>query len=360
MRRLAFCLLSLSALPFAVAADASLQGVWQGTLGGADIVACFNQPGSGSDSSGSYYYTRYKSPIMLSKAEGKTAWKETGPDNQVTGNWSLNPPQGGKIAGSWTHPKTGKSLPVALALFERAGGLDHPACATDAYNTALEAFPPLKTSKTKTFEGHQYRTLGVADTVTVELLAPGGGVAKINAQLRGVLAKNTKDLEDYFDTRRQHLGQNGWAAEAEVDAEPTYWSARWVTVKFYRWAAGYGASGISMNYRTWDLTTGQETDPWTWFGTRATKGDGAADDKSELPPRLRQALFKDAVADPECKGDYPGKGRYHVSLKREGVSFWEDARGSGCEQEFLLPYNKVGPFLTPQGRAALGDLLPKS
>lgn len=358
MRRLAFLLLSLPAMPLAMAADASLQGVWQGTLGGADIVACFNQPGSGSDSSGSYYYTRYKAPIMLSKAQGKTAWKETDAANQVTGNWSLNPPQGGNITGSWTHPKTGKSLPVALKLLAAAGDLDHPTCASDAYNAALENVPALKTSKPKTFEGRQYRNLGVADAITVELIASGEGVAKINARLREVLPKNKAALADYFETRRQHLGQNGWAAEAEVDAEPTYWSSRWVTVKFYRWAAGYGASGISMNYRTWDLKTGQEADVWTWFGTRASKGDGAADDKSELPPRLRQALFKDASTDPECKGDYPGKGRYHLSLKREGVSFWEDARGSGCEQEFLLPYNKVTPFLTPQGRAALGDLLP--
>jgi len=356
MRRLAVCLLSLSVMPLAMAADASLQGVWQGTLGGADIVACFNQPGSGSDSSGSYYYTRYKAPIMLSKDQGKTAWKETDANNQVTGNWSLNPPQGGNITGSWTHPKTGKSLPVALRLLAAAGGLDHPTCASDAYNTALEAMPPLKTAKPVTFEGRQYRNLSLADAITVELLAPGDGVAKINAQLRDVLPKNKAELAGYFKARRQHLGQNGWAAEDEVHADPTYWSARWVTIKFYRWAAGYGSSGISMNYRTWNLKSGQETDVWTWFGTRASQGD----DKSELPSRLRQALFKDAVADPECKGDYPGKGRYHLTLKADGVSFREDARGSGCEEDFLLPYDKVAPFLTPQGRAALSDLLPKA
>jgi hypothetical protein len=32
----------------------------------------------------------------------------------------------------------------------------------------------------------------VGDTITVELIAPGDGVAKINAQLRAVLAKNKK------------------------------------------------------------------------------------------------------------------------------------------------------------------------
>ena len=85
------------------------------------------------------------------------------------------------------------------------------------------------------------------------------------------------------------------------------------------------------------------------------------DDKAELPDRLRQALFKDVTIDAECKGtDYDGRGRFHLSLKPDGVSFWEDANGSGCENDFLLPYSKVGPFLTVKGRAALSDLLPKN
>jgi hypothetical protein len=110
-------------------------------------------------------------------------------------------------------------------------------------------------------------------------------------------------------------------------------------------------------FRTWDVRTGQETDVWNWFGASASDGD----DKAELPDRLRQALFKDVTIDAECKGtDYDGRGRFHLSLKEDGVSFWEDANGSGCENDFLLPYSKVGPFLTVKGRAALSDLLPKN
>jgi hypothetical protein len=98
-------------------------------------------------------------------------------------------------------------------------------------------------SKPIAFEGKQYRNLQVGDTITVELIAPGDGVAKINAQLRAVLAKNKKDLADFYAAPRI-LGCNGFTTEDEVYAEPTYWSPRWVTIKFYRWPAGYGASGI--------------------------------------------------------------------------------------------------------------------
>ena len=359
MRRFLLACLTLPALHTALAGDMPVQGVWQGTVGKANIVACFNQPSptQGSDRSGSYYFTRYKKPIMLAKPNGKTLWQELDAKGNTTGTWSLGAPQGGKLAGTWTEPKSGKTLPLALTLLEAAGDREHPSCASDAYNLALEDFPATKVSKPVAFEGKQYRNLQVGDTITVELLAQGDGIAKINAQLRGVLAKNKKDLEDYYATRREYLGRNGFATEDEVYAEPTAWAPRWVTMKFYRWAAGYGASGISIKFRTWDVKTGQETDVWNWFGASASDGD----DKAELPDRLRQALFKNVTIDAECKGtDYDGRGRFHLSLKPEGVSFWEDPNGSGCENDFLLPYNKVGPFLTVKGRAALSDLLPKS
>lgn len=359
MRRLLLLCLSLPALHLAMAADAPVQGVWQGTLGKANIVACFNQPSptQGADRSGSYYYVRYKTPIMLAMLNGKSDWSESDAKGDTTGTWSLHAPQGGKVSGTWTEPKSGKTLPLALTLLEAAGDREHPSCASDAYNLALEDFPGTKVSKPIAFEGKQYRNLQVGDTITVELIAPGDGVAKINAQLRAVLAKNKKDLADFYATRREYLGRNGFTTEDEVYAEPTYWSPRWVTIKFYRWPAGYGANGISIKFRTWDVKTGQETDVWNWFGASASDGD----DKAELPDRLRQALFKGVTIDAECKGtDYDGRGRFHLSLKEDGVSFWEDANGSGCENDFLLPYSKVGPFLTVKGRAALSDLLPKN
>ncbi|MGK5081483.1 hypothetical protein [Janthinobacterium sp. HLX7-2] len=361
MRRFLLACLSLPALNPAMAADAPVQGVWQGTLGKASVVACFNQPSptQGSDRSGSYYYTRYKSPIMLARPNGKVLWEESNAKGDTTGTWSLHAQQGSKLDGTWTEPKSGKTLPLALTLLEAAGDREHPSCASDAYNLPLEEFPSIKVSKPITFEGKQYRNLTLADTVTLELIGAGlgDGVTKINAQLRAVLAKNRQDLADFFATRREYLGRNGFTTQDEVYAEPSYWSSRWVTLRFYRWPAGYGANGISIKLRTWDVKTGQETDVWHWFGASASDGD----DKAELPDRLRQALFKEVKIDAGCKNtDYDGRGRFHLSLKPEGVSFWEDANGSGCENDFLLPYDKAGPFLSAKGHAALSDLLPKN
>jgi len=149
MRRFLFACLTLPALHIAMAAEPPVQGVWQGTLGKANIVACFNQPSptQGSDRSGNYYYTRYKTPIMLAKPNGKSDWSESDAKGDTTGTWKLNAPQGGKLIGTWTEPKSGKTLPLALTLLEAAGDREHPSCASDAYNLALEEFPSLKTSK---------------------------------------------------------------------------------------------------------------------------------------------------------------------------------------------------------------------
>ncbi|MEG1116483.1 MAG: hypothetical protein RSE46_15715, partial [Janthinobacterium sp.] len=123
MRRFLFACLTLPALNAAVAAEPPVQGVWQGTLGKANIVACFNQPSStqGSDRSGNYYYTRYKTPIMLAKPNGKNDWSESDTKGDTTGTWSLGAPRDGKVTGTWTDPKSGKTLPLALTLLEAAG-----------------------------------------------------------------------------------------------------------------------------------------------------------------------------------------------------------------------------------------------
>ena len=35
------------------------------------------------------------------------------------------------------------------------------------------------------------------------------------------------------------------------------------------------------------------------------------------------------------------------------MRFWEEAYGSGCEQDFKLSYAELAPFLTAQGKHAL-------
>ena len=359
MRRLTFLLACLPALAQAgtPADNGQLAGVWQGKLGNTAITACFNLP-SKFDNRGNYYYARHKTPIGLLQTRGETPWVEVTDGDDKTGSWQLAPAKDGQLAGTWHHPKNGKTLPVQLRLVRPPAGEEQP-CASGAYNAALEDFPTLITSRAMLFKDRKdrtFRSLRLADQVTVELLTPTApAIASVNRQLRALLPKNKANLAEYFEQRRNFLGMDGRVMEDEVHAEPTFWSARHVTVSFYRWAAGMGRNGISNQFRTWDLQTGKEVDVWQWFGG---KSDAGSHDMSTLPAKLKTMLFKDAAIDQECKGDYQGHGYYHLSLTDTGVRFWEEAYGSGCEQDFKVPYAKVAPFLTPQGRAALGDSLP--
>lgn len=353
MRRFFIVLSCLPGLALAATepANGNLAGIWQGKLGISDITACFNLP-SKYDNRGNYYYARHKSPIGLLQSEGQSVWNEVTDGDAKTGSWQLAQPKNNQIKGTWQHPVNGKKLPISLTLIRPPAGDEQP-CASAAYNTALEDFPPLTTSRALLFkdrQDRQFRSLRLADQMTIELLAPGAPVAAINQQLRAVLPKNKAALAEYFAQRRNFLGMYGTMMEDELHVEPTYWSARHVTVSFYRWAAGMGRNGISNDFRTWDLQTGKEVDVWTWLGSKSQEGSS---DMSALPPKLRAMLFKDVATDKECGSDYQGHGYYHMSLGETGVRFWEEAYGSGCEQDFNVPYAKLAPFLTPQGKAAL-------
>ena len=346
MRPLFFSLLSLLPFGYAVAGTdpVSLSGVWQGKLGNADIVACFNQAGADS-ANGSYYYVRHKTPIQLTRQAGQSSWTESG----NTGSWSLGAPAGGHVDGTWRSPKGGAPLALALTSIGEAGSEN--ACGSDAYNRPLENLPALQIGKTQDFEGKKYRNLRIADVVTIELQGAGDGVAKVNQKLRAILPRKVEDIADYFATRRQYLGSMGAATEDETSAAPVFWSSRWITVNFYRWAAGYGRSGISLDYRTWDLRSGDEIQLWDWFAPKSADGGLYR----VLPERLQKYLFKGVAIDKECRNGYKGEGEYRVSLTASGIEFWEEAFGTGCEQDFVIPYAKLGPFLTPQGKAALRD-----
>lgn len=316
--------------------------VWKGKLGTVDIVACFNG-GQGLNANGSYYYAKYKQPIQLVKDEKKPGWSE--PND--TGHWTLSAPAGDQISGTWNNPKNGKSLPIALTLIEQSE--QRAACAGDAYNRPLEGFPALQTGKTETVKGKKFRQLRIADSVTVELLEAGPAITNINRQLRARLPAKAADLAEYYEKRRDGLGSMGWPSEDETHAMVKFWSDSWVTVEFYRWAAGFGRSGMSSDFLSWDVRSGAPFNPWSWFMTKSAIEDSAY----PLPPALEKFLFKGVKRSADCKDDYTGRGQYHVSLEDTGVRFWEDAYGTGCEQELSLPYSKMAPFLTPAGKAAL-------
>lgn len=321
---------------------ADLAGVWKGTLGKSAITACFN--GAGGEH-GSYYYQRILTPIQLTQASANAPWVEEG----NTGLWTLGGLQGNTLAGTWSKTKGGTPLPITL----QRVGTPGDGCGSDAYNAALEAAPlPVKVEK-KAFGEHRYQLKTQGARVTLQLEGEGPAVQKINRQL-AALAVNDDDQADFLRERREYLGRNGSAYTSEIVVEPTYWSSQWITVRFYRWAAGTGARGISWGLHSFNLQTGEGVDPWTWLGARQQWHDAYSGEVT-LPATFSHWLVKQTSTDEGCPAitDY---SRFDLSFNTQGLQLSTPANGDGCDNELAFTWEQLAPVLTPQGKAALPSL----
>ena len=100
--------------PIAARAGAIVpQGVWNGTIGTKAIVACFNK-GWPWTPYGSYYYVDYLKPIALTTRETDSYWHE----EDDTGQWELAVPLNGVVVGTSRNQKTGKAIPIKLAIVD--------------------------------------------------------------------------------------------------------------------------------------------------------------------------------------------------------------------------------------------------
>ncbi|WP_413472239.1 hypothetical protein [Shewanella baltica] len=331
-------LLLASTLPLHSFAANELTGIWQGQLGKSKVRVCFNQYGTGS-----YYYQRYLTPIRLEQQD--ELWKEEG----NTGNWQFDSVTPQKLSGHWFKDSTSKSFPVQL---ERAISPDDVEdCGADAYNLPLETRPKLSRGKWQPYENIEYRPLTFGTEVGIEFKGPQTGILAINQWLEHKLTDEAQ-LAQTFDTRRRMLAQMGSFVTDETFAEPIFINQHWLSVRLYRWAAGYGANGISQEFVSFSLTDGKPFHPWQWF-LADTKPQSMLDSMSHpLPPALREKLFAGKELDPECPSS-DGSGYYQLTLEAKTIKFWETPRGDGCEQEFVLSPQEAMPFATQWGQTQL-------
>lgn len=350
-------------VPFLARAAGTVEvprGVWEGTLGTKSIVACFNA----EFPSGNYFYKQYKKAIPLSRVEKDSFWHEGG----YTGLWLLEPAKGNTLTGTWKSVKgTPVTLPIRLDLSDATGG--DKACGSDGYAGLLEAPPKIETGKKEEFAaGRSFRRLRFAGQETIELSGPEPTLAAINRELRRDFDTGKDTIKEYFDKRREFLGRVGVPAEDENTANPSYWSSQWLSIRNYTWAAGTGRSGISWFHRTWDLQTGRQVDPWSWFGPRPqlqsqkAPGQISGTGSSPLPPKLRRFLFRYADIQPSkaeenCRSNYEDDASYDLTLEAKGMRFSQPAYGNGCEIEIEVPYAELGPVLTSAGKAAVRRIL---
>jgi hypothetical protein len=339
-----------------------LRGVWRGTKGKKAIVACFNYNDSRQNgrfalwNNGSYYYITDLKPIALASGEG-ASWHSYSYEGDVRDvgedQWSFSVPANGVMDGVWQDKKTGETLPVHLTLVD--GGSDEKACARDSYNLRLEESIPKVAEKGKIVKfsserfWREWRFLGQQ---TIELIGPDPALAQINSLLKPDQSK--KALEEYFQWRRQSLGISGDIDPGELlTAWPIYWDSNFITIAFLSETPrceSCSCAPRSWN-RTWDAKTGEEVDLWQWI-----EGSSRENSQwSQLSLKLRKFLYKQA----------PPEGRYYtITLGKTGLHIdddydepFDDPGMDHVPKSFLVPYEKLYPFLSPAGKKAIDSIL---
>ncbi|NWD67073.1 hypothetical protein HX870_05620 [Pseudomonas gingeri] len=319
-------------------AQTALQGVWQGQLGSSAITACFNPQANGDG--GSYYYNRHRVPIPLSATSVPGAWNEHTEDGQSTGTWNIDTSSDAAIKGTWHSPKDATALPIVLQRVEPSEASTD--CGSDAYVNSLEATNGMTTIEKGSTNGHAYTVATKAGQKTLSVVGNNDSATrKINKAIAKI-AYDPKGVETFNRERRESLTDFAKPFTSEISVKPTYWTTHWVTVQFYHWEKGYGRSGISWTYHTWNLDTGDEVDPWSWIGSQE---------------KLNAWLKAHTELGPECADSEHGP--LELTFDAKGINLAEAATGRDCDLDYSLSWLDVKPMLSAKGKAAYDSLQDK-
>jgi hypothetical protein len=330
--------------------DSRLWGVWQGRRGSVGIWVCFDA----SLGAGRYVAQGEGEPTPLLPS-GPAEFRQ---GDRLDAQWNMRIASQGRLLGTVTE---NGAPPLTLDLVS-ADAIGEPhACAAESMASAVETPVQLVAGPVLHTGDHRYRVLRFGWQKTLELLEPGASVAAVNQQLLGLLDRSPRALEGVYRVRRRQLTTDSPVGYDDVDVEPLSWGGHWLTVNFYRWAAGMGKSGISQGQVTWNLDTGAKVDLWSWFGgAQAYSDDPFAAGLGEMPPRLHALAFKGEDipdASNECAGNYQAGALFQISLESGGMSFAQPPTGDGCDLTFTLSYAELLRVATPQGTQAIRRVL---
>lgn len=370
MRKLAASL-ALLILPLNLAAAAPRQldpkGVWDGRIGQLPVRACFDE--RAGDSVGVYFYrSRFETIALIKDEKGTALFSEGWPDDAKAPRWSLTEVGPNAIAGTWSQGS--RKLPIRLTKVPIAqSGEDATPCGSREFQQPrLEGLRILRSAAVK--DGVAYTKLVLdqrghfGDSVAVEsfeLAGVSSAVKAINAAL-GKPFDQTGD-SSWLSCIREAFP---WGGEHNESVEPRMISHRWLVVN-HHWD-GYcgGAHPDSSNSATtFDLTTGREIDVRDWFNARAikrTRYEGDPEIFKTMQPELRSLVIGRWKGGEDCEGTIDSEEWWNFELTRTGFVFRPILAHvvQACEEDFAVPFAKLLPYLTPEGRRIVARLQAES
>lgn len=341
-------------------------GVWQGTIGKQAVMVRLE---SKKCDSSSYYYMRYLSPINLTEMDRRgLLWAEGSPEKPAA-TLKFESVSYDAIEGLWTAGDGQRSVPISLK--RAASNADVDQCSERnvvfsaplvAAQKAKELVDEQKAIVTESRYGnHRYRTVSVLNgrVQTIELPEDGYKAENLNKAMRNWM--RTQITEYYGCQAGMNDRQSDGTASApdfEQNMTPEFWDGQLLVVKesYSAYCGGaYPSAGIA-GYTTWNLTTDQAVDPWTWIRLSKTKhGD-------EVPEKLNAIILARATRNKggdDCSDSVNENRNYLLRPSKKGLVFSTSFAHviQACNEDIEVPYGELLPHLTPAGAAVAKSLI---
>jgi hypothetical protein len=355
--------LALQGPAAAAPAASSLAGVWDGTIGNSPVRVCFDQHEWGTN--GGYYYRSHLRAIPLQNPDEKRRnfVEGEGQPDATTPKWTIDRLSRDSIAGHWV--RGAKSLPITLKRLQLKEQADSPCASMLFHRPRLEGVRTI--SKPAVKDGVRYTRLILDhrghfdEDVSVESFAlndDGPATRAINAELRKLLADGT---EGWFDCIRQgwSTGSDGYMGQT---LSPHMISKRWlVAVDDVGWFCGGAHPDDAQTPLLFDRRTGKKVDVPRWFNAKAIKREkfeGETDFVETFEPAFRALIITGWKPDDDCGESVRAAEFWNSELTRTGFVFTPSLAHveEACEEPFRVPFAKLAPYLTPEGKAEIGAL----
>lgn len=377
MRILILAILAIvSSLTFAQkpapTSDPSWVGVWSGTIGDLPIMACMQH--SEYQNAAAYYYRKHMkiitltSPLAEPSATEIPQWFE-GPNREDAAKspiWKLSVTDANTLTGTWsaTPDKAAKSLPVTLkrVATDAEGRI---LCASVEFNGPR--ITPMKiTRKPAKKDGVSYTDI-TADVGkqfdvsigTFALLGNSAAVQKINAAL-GKEISGDPLKSNYLDCVTGALSSHGADGDYAIGLVPDLIMRKYMVSKeSYANYCGGAHPNYTINWRNWDLRTGNVINLMDWLNAKAVvqtkqgQGENAYMDIA-IQPYLRKLLKAKwaPIAEPECIDVIDDQDYWTLYLTKTGISFYPDLAHAltACEADINFSFSELTPLLNAAGK----------
>lgn len=369
---LALCILGLLLVsPLARANEGAkeLIGVWRGTIGKAQVVACWDGNG------GNYYRLHKPLRISLSAPEQENGLWIENMGTETTSAWNLEKPLGNELKGAWRKSDASPKLPIRLnrVMLPAKNEQDGRDCLStgplfDAFNAPRVAAQEIHVGEPIEFMGRSYRVIQAmgGHVASVQLLGEEESISRANRLLRKSL---TDDIGNYLSCEVFDPPEQG---SFETKVKLRFWNKDWLSwsshVKGY---CGGAHPFFGTDEKTLDLRTGKEVNLWRWFKLAKKQPDNQQvceflKDRC-LPTTLAKRIRRTqpGVDDPDCKRFHffdVVDGGYSLGLNSKGLAFIpslaEPARiMRTCYANYTIPFADLLPYLNQTGQEAVNRIL---